>query len=135
MTIKGYASISKRVVRQTAEVNQGGVKIDQAYGMTAFLPLVSSIGRPDDQRDARGFVPDGPFHYLILFPHVEAMVAAVSDDMVDALVLAGTPDEVREQAEAFRGLVDNLILYAPTFFVETDQTRAAHANMIAAFAD
>ena len=66
---------------------------------------------------------------------VEAMVAAVSDDMVDALVLAGTPDEVREQAEAFRGLVDNLILYAPTFFVEPDQTRAAHANMIAAFAD
>lgn len=66
---------------------------------------------------------------------VEAMIGAVSDDMVDALVLAGTPDQVREQAEAFRGLVDNLILYAPTFFVDPEQTRAAHSNMIAAFGD
>lgn len=66
---------------------------------------------------------------------IEAMIGAVSDEMVDALVLAGTPDQVREQAETFRGLVDNLILYAPTFFVEPEQTRNAHTNMISAFRD
>ena len=47
---------------KAGEFRQGGVKIDQAYGMTAFLPLISSIRHPDDQRDTRGFVPDGPFH-------------------------------------------------------------------------
>ena len=35
---------------------------------------------------------------------VAAMLAAVSDEMIDALVLAGTPDDVRQQLAAFEGL-------------------------------
>ena len=63
----------------------------------------------------------------------QTMIGYVTDDMVDALVLAGTPDDVLSQAEAFRGLVDNLILYAPTFFVTPEDTRKSQAAMIEAF--
>ncbi|HEY4411018.1 MAG TPA: LLM class flavin-dependent oxidoreductase [Acidimicrobiia bacterium] len=44
------------------------------------------------------------------------MVAAVTDEMVDAWALAGTPDEVREQYERrWAGTYDETILYPPNF--------------------
>lgn len=65
---------------------------------------------------------------------VPAMLREVTEEMVDALVLAGTPDEVRRQAAAFEGLVDTLILYSPTFAVEPDAAKANHEAIIRAFA-
>lgn len=66
---------------------------------------------------------------------VSAMLNHVSEEMVDALVLAGTPDEVRRQTTVFEGLVDTLLLYSPTFAVEPGQTRANHDAIIDAFAE
>lgn len=64
----------------------------------------------------------------------ETMIAAVSDDMVEALAFAGTAEQVLEQAEHFRRLVDSLLLYCPNFLVEPQATRDNHAAMIDAFA-
>jgi probable F420-dependent oxidoreductase len=61
------------------------------------------------------------------------MLGAVSEDMVDKLALAGTQDEVLEQAKAFEGLIDNLILYCPTFGVTPEESRQNHVEMIEAF--
>jgi probable F420-dependent oxidoreductase len=66
---------------------------------------------------------------------VAAMLNAVSEDMVDALVIAGTPDEARAQLRRFEGLIDTAVLYCPTFAVEPAQSRANHEAIIAAFAD
>lgn len=45
-----------------------------------------------------------------------AMVSAVSDDMIDAIALAGTPDEVREQfAERWAGVYERTLLWPPSF--------------------
>jgi alkanesulfonate monooxygenase SsuD/methylene tetrahydromethanopterin reductase-like flavin-dependent oxidoreductase (luciferase family) len=44
----------------------------------------------------------------------KAMEAAVSDEMVDAIALAGTPDEVRDRIEQWRDLTDHLLLYSPS---------------------
>ena len=63
------------------------------------------------------------------------MIATVSDAMVDALAFAGTAEQVLEQAEPFRGLVDSLVLYCPTFFVDPADTRDNHAAMIEAFSE
>ena len=63
-----------------------------------------------------------------------AMIGAVSDDMVAALAIAGTEDEVRDQARQFIELVDTIILYCPYFGVELDETRANHANMLKIYA-
>lgn len=65
---------------------------------------------------------------------VEAMIERVSDDMVAALALAGTPGEVRDQARQFEGLVDTILLYSPSFAVLPEQTRSNHEAIIDALA-
>ena len=43
-----------------------------------------------------------------------AMAAAVTDEMVDEIAIAGTPDEVRDQLQAWEGLAEHVILYTPS---------------------
>ena len=64
----------------------------------------------------------------------ETMIASVSDAMVERLAFAGTAEQVLEQAEPYRGLVDSILLYCPSFFVDPADTRQNHAAMIDAFA-
>ena len=58
---------------------------------------------------------------------------AVTDEMVDSLALAGTPDAVRHQSQRFEGLADSIILSSPYFGVGREETRANHAAMLEAF--
>ena len=44
---------------------------------------------------------------------VPGMIAAVSDEMVEAIAVAGTPDEVPEKLRRYEGLVDWVELSAP----------------------
>ena len=47
---------------------------------------------------------------------LEAMVAAVSDDMIDTIALAGTPEQVRARFEQrWAGLYERTLLYPPSF--------------------
>jgi probable F420-dependent oxidoreductase len=50
-----------------------------------------------------------------------AMVAAVSEPMVEAIALAGTGEEVRSAARRYEGLLDHLILYAPSYGVSPER--------------
>lgn len=50
-----------------------------------------------------------------------AMVAAVTPAMVDALAVAGTPDEVRAGLARFDGLVDEVVLSPPSFRVPPER--------------
>ena len=43
-----------------------------------------------------------------------AMAAAVTDEMVDEIAIAGTPDEVRDQLQAWNDLAEHVILYTPS---------------------
>lgn len=57
-----------------------------------------------------------------------AMVAAVTDEMIDAIAVAGTPSEVRAGLRRFDGLLDHAILYTPSFSLTTERaTENAHA--------
>jgi alkanesulfonate monooxygenase SsuD/methylene tetrahydromethanopterin reductase-like flavin-dependent oxidoreductase (luciferase family) len=54
-----------------------------------------------------------------------AMAGAVSDEMIDAIVLAGTPDEVRRRfAERWEGVYERTLLWPPAF-TGADGVRAA----------
>lgn len=44
----------------------------------------------------------------------KAMEAAVTDEMVDAIALAGTPDEVRDRVSQWDGLSEHLLFYSPS---------------------
>jgi len=60
-----------------------------------------------------------------------AMVDAVSDEMIDTTVLAGTADEVRARyEERWAGVYERTLLWPPAF----KGTEAVHA-VIDAFAD
>ncbi|GAY17587.1 MAG: LLM class flavin-dependent oxidoreductase [Mycobacterium sp.] len=51
----------------------------------------------------------------------DAMLAAVSDPMIDAMAVAGTPEQVRRQVEQrWAGVYDRTLLYPPTFGGEPD---------------
>ncbi len=43
-----------------------------------------------------------------------AMAAAVTDEMVDEIAIAGTPDEVRDQLKAWDDMAEHVILYTPS---------------------
>jgi probable F420-dependent oxidoreductase len=66
---------------------------------------------------------------------VPKMLDLVTDDMIDTLVLAGTPDEVRKKLGAFEGLFETLILYCPMPWLEPEESKDNHAAMIETFAD
>jgi probable F420-dependent oxidoreductase len=44
-----------------------------------------------------------------------AMVKAVPEAMIDALAIAGTPAQVRQQLTRFEGVLDHVIVYPPSF--------------------
>jgi 5,10-methylenetetrahydromethanopterin reductase len=71
---------------------------------------------------------------LLASGDVAGAIDSVTDEMVDALVLAGTPDEVHRQLEPFRDCFDTLILLSPTFAAEPAQIRENHEAIIDAFA-
>lgn len=59
-----------------------------------------------------------------------AMIEATPDEMVDALTLAGTPDEVRERLAAYEGIADGVKLSPPTHLVPVEVTRACQAAIL-----
>ena len=65
---------------------------------------------------------------------VAKMLDLVTDDMIDTLVLAGTPDEVRKKLGCYEGLFETLILYCPMPWLEPEESKANHEMMIETFA-
>jgi probable F420-dependent oxidoreductase len=62
----------------------------------------------------------------------EAMIAAIPDAMVDALAVAGTPEDVKAQLRRYEGLLDHAILYVPSYGVAPDRLRENARALIAA---
>ena len=62
----------------------------------------------------------------------EAMVAAVSEPMVDAIALAGTAAEVRDSARRYEGLLDHLILYVPSYGISPERAVENASNLVRA---
>jgi probable F420-dependent oxidoreductase len=61
------------------------------------------------------------------------MSAGVSDEMVDQVAIAGTPQECREQLARHEGLVDEVILTSPSFGLDRAEVMRNHHQLLAAF--
>lgn len=59
-----------------------------------------------------------------------AMVAAVTDDMVDALAVAGTAADVREGLHRYDGLLEHIVLYVPSFLLGPERTEESALSLI-----
>lgn len=97
-------------------------------GLIAFYATVKTYealfdfhGFLDEARAVRAAFRDGD--------HC-AMLDAVPDAMVDAFMLADTPDRIRDALAAYTGLADEIKLSPPAHFIDEEVTRLAQANII-----
>jgi probable F420-dependent oxidoreductase len=60
----------------------------------------------------------------------KGMIDATPDEMVDALTLAGTADEVRKRLAGYEGVADCVKLSPPTHLVPPDVTRASQKAIV-----
>jgi probable F420-dependent oxidoreductase len=65
---------------------------------------------------------------------LDGMVAAVTDPMIDALGVAGTPSDVRNGLRRYEGVLDHVILYTPSFQVGAERVRESALAVIDACA-
>ncbi|MBI3091414.1 MAG: LLM class flavin-dependent oxidoreductase [Candidatus Tectomicrobia bacterium] len=65
---------------------------------------------------------------------IPRMVEAVTDDMVDALAIAGTPDDCRQQLSRYDGLIDLPLFYSPSFGLPAERVVENLATIIRTFA-
>jgi probable F420-dependent oxidoreductase len=85
----------------------------EAAAMIAFYGSVKSYGR---LFDICGFPSEAKaMQAAFAARDLKAMIAAVSDAMVDEFALAGTPAQVRAKLRRFDGIVDEVSLIPPSF--------------------
>jgi alkanesulfonate monooxygenase SsuD/methylene tetrahydromethanopterin reductase-like flavin-dependent oxidoreductase (luciferase family) len=61
------------------------------------------------------------------------MIVAVSEEMIDAFAVAGTPEQCRRQLESWAGL-DVAVLFPPSFQLGSDEIVANHRALVDTFA-
>jgi probable F420-dependent oxidoreductase len=61
------------------------------------------------------------------------MTGAVTEEMIDEIAITGTPDEVRQQLEQWRGLTEQPLLYSPSIGMNEERTRENYRLMAETF--
>ena len=62
-----------------------------------------------------------------------AMTAAVSDEMLEQIAIAGTPDDCRRQLARYEGLLDHALLYPPSIGVPPDRVKENYRLIMETF--
>ncbi|HEY9416487.1 MAG TPA: LLM class flavin-dependent oxidoreductase [Pseudonocardia sp.] len=60
-----------------------------------------------------------------------AMFDAVSDDMIDAMGVAGTADDVRAGLRRYEGVLDHVMLYSPSIMIPAERVQENQRTLIA----
>ena len=60
----------------------------------------------------------------------DAMVAAVTDEMIDRIAVAGTPDQVADGLTRYDGTVDHVIVYPPSFRLSLARCREVSERVL-----
>jgi probable F420-dependent oxidoreductase len=64
-----------------------------------------------------------------------AMADAVTDEMIDEIAIAGTPDAVRHQLGQWRGLTEQALLYTPGISMSEERARENYRLIAETFSD
>jgi probable F420-dependent oxidoreductase len=103
----------------------------RAAGLVAFYATVRTYS---DFFEAHGFGPQtAEIQKRFREGDVQKTIEACPEEMVDALTLSGTPDEIRERIRGYEGLADVVKLSPPTHFVPADVTREAQWGILEMF--
>ena len=87
----------------------------------AYAPMLEASGFGDEAERIRRAFADGDR---------EAMIAAVSDEMLDAIGVAGTPEQVRAGIARRDADFDHLSLYSPSFTMSLERVKANTLELI-----
>jgi probable F420-dependent oxidoreductase len=94
----------------------------EAAAMIAFYGTVKSY---NPMFDILGFGPQAAaIREAFAARDADAMVAAVTDEMVDELSVAGTPAQVRDRLARFEGAVGEVALTVPSFRITPERVAA-----------
>jgi len=63
-----------------------------------------------------------------------AMIAAVTEEMIDAIAIAGPPEEARQRLEQWRGLTEQPLLYTPGISMSAERARENYRLIAETFA-
>lgn len=100
----------------------------EAAAMIAFYGSVKSYGR---LFDVCGFPSEAKaIQAAFAARDLKAMIAAVSDDMVDEFALAGTPAQVCDKLRRFDGIVDEVSLFPPSFQIAAPRAAEILSTLI-----
>lgn len=79
------------------------------------IAFYSSVKSYQHVLDVSGFARQGAaIREAFAQRDLPAMFAAVTDDMIDAMAVAGTAAEVRDGLRRYEGVLDHIILYSPS---------------------
>ncbi|HSP56110.1 MAG TPA: LLM class flavin-dependent oxidoreductase [Dehalococcoidia bacterium] len=76
----------------------------------------------------------GLIQAALLRGDTDSMVSAVTDDMIDAFAVVGTPDEARKRLAAYVELADSICLSPPDQLINPGETEAYREALLATFA-
>jgi probable F420-dependent oxidoreductase len=155
----GHTLFSPRYLREVAlpAIARGAERAGRDHGDVSVVTFVlASAGEDEDlaRRDAAamiafygsvktygalfercGFGPEaGVIREAFARRDVDGMVAAVSEAMVEEFALAGTPEQVAGRLARFDGLVDEVVLFPPSFRATPERAAQNLAALVAACA-
>lgn len=127
---EGAAKIAGCVI---ASVHEDGERARQeARNQIAFYATVRTY---DPILDLHGWEePKQAIRAAFAVRDWAAMAEAVPEEMVDAIAVAGTPAECRAQLERYEGLLDEALLYSPTFNLGPERIAENHRLIVETFA-
>lgn len=103
----------------------------RAAGLVAFYATVRTYS---DFFEAHGFGAEAAeIQKAFRGGDIEATIRACPEEMVAALTLSGTPDEIRARLAEYEGLADVVKLSPPTHFVSPEVTREAQRGILEIF--
>ncbi len=125
----GSAKIAGYVIASVSE--DGDRARQEAKNQIAFYSTVRTY---DPILDLHGWEePKQRIRAAFAIRDWPAMIAAVPDEMVGEIAIAGTPTECRAQLEQWDGLIDEALLYSPTFALPASRVTENHRLLIETF--
>jgi probable F420-dependent oxidoreductase len=87
----------------------------------AYAPMLEASGFASEAEQVRRAFADRDY---------EAMTAAVSDEMIDAIGVAGTPDQVRAGIARRESDFDHVSLYSPSFTMSLERVQENTLDLV-----
>ncbi|BBZ08348.1 hypothetical protein MDOR_25170 [Mycolicibacterium doricum] len=88
------------------------------------IAFYSSVKSYETVLDVNGFATEGrAIREAFARRDFPGMFAAVSDEMIDTMGVAGSADQVREQLRRYEGVLDHIMLYSPSVGIAPERVQ------------